>query len=574
MGLDESKNSLITGDYVTLSGYHGSALTTGTSVLASQTATSGAANSIKIYGTAKDGSGTYKVDTPLKGISGGKATFTGLSETSSAGTTTQVAQREHVLGTFTSKASYTPTTGTAKTKTRTSNYGTEYDLDMQAKKGSLPTGILGYYANPIMATASRGAIQGAVNAAQSSDTINAAAGTYTENVVLNKPLTLAGTGLEDNPALNTIIQAKQKDQPVIAITSGGTTVKNLQVKGANVRSTSSAGSGIKIAGSEDISHVTLENVASKGNYFGLEILADGIDISDVNANGIKISGSVGADSHIAAVNSGSISGSSLNGAQISAESAPAGDPTSVSGLSVDQKLRAGRLTSLFENGVIELQYGYAENLQDGRGITCGFEGFCTGTGDAYLVVKQYTDLNPNNPLAKYLPELTRLLTASNPASTSGLSGFISDWATAANDPVFRQVQENVGDSLYYTPAMNYATEWGMTTSLSKAFIWDTMMTHGDGDLDELDSTPAIFDRTVKQMGGSPATGIDEKQFLVAFIAMRKADMLNSYDPETREVWIEAAHRCDVFTEIVNAGNWNLNGPIEIKNPEYGPITVP
>jgi chitosanase len=241
---------------------------------------------------------------------------------------------------------------------------------------------------------------------------------------------------------------------------------------------------------------------------------------------------------------------------------------------VDQKLRAERLTSLFENGVIELQYGYAENLHDGRGITCGFEGFCTGTGDAYLVVKQYTDLNPNNPLAKYLPELTRLLTASNPASTTGLSGFITNWATAANDPVFRQVQENVGDSQYYTPAMNYASEWGMTTSLSKAFIWDTMVMHGDGDLEELDSTPAIFDRTVKQMGGSPATGVDEKEFLVAFIAMRKADLLYSYDPESREVWKEAAQRCDVFTEIVNAGNWDLNGPIAITNREYGPITIP
>ena len=322
VGLEESRNSLITGDYVTLSGYYGSALATGTSVLASQTATCGAANSIKIYGTAKDSSGTYKVDTPLKGISNGKATFAGLSETSSAGTTTQVTQKEHVLGTFTSKASYTPTTGTAKTKTRTSNYGTEYELDMQSTKGSLPTGILGYYANPSMATASRGAIQGAVNAAQSGDTVNAAAGTYTENVLLNKPLTLAGTGLEDNPASNTIIQAKQKDQPVIAITSGDTTVKNLQVKGANELSSGSAGSGIKIAGSEDISHVTLENVASKGNYFGLEILADGIDISDVNANGIRFSGSVEADTHIAAANGGSISASSLNGAQISAQSTP------------------------------------------------------------------------------------------------------------------------------------------------------------------------------------------------------------------------------------------------------------
>ncbi|MFA6373805.1 MAG: hypothetical protein WCW68_14385, partial [Methanothrix sp.] len=99
VGLEEYKGT-VAGDYVTLKGYYGKALTTGTSTLASQTVTSGAANSIKIYGSAKDSSGTSSVNTPLKGISGGKATFAGLSETSFAGTATQVAQKEHVHGTF------------------------------------------------------------------------------------------------------------------------------------------------------------------------------------------------------------------------------------------------------------------------------------------------------------------------------------------------------------------------------------------------------------------------------------------------------------------------------------------
>jgi hypothetical protein len=51
-------------------------------------------------------------------------------------------------------------------------------------------------------------------------------------------------------------------------------------------------------------------------------------------------------------------------------------------------------------------------------------------------------------------------------------------------------------------------------------------------------------------------------------------MLHSYDPATRPGWIEAAPRCDVFMEIVNANNWDFNGPITIEDPEYGPITVP
>ncbi len=149
VGLEEYKGASA-GDYVTLSEYYGKAVTTDTSVLAAQTATGGEANSIKIYGAAKDSSGTYKVDTPITGISGGKGTFQGLSETSVAGTTTGVLQEEHVHGAFTSTAAYAPKRMIKKTKTRTSAYGTEYDIKMNSGKGSSPTGYLGYYLTPGM----------------------------------------------------------------------------------------------------------------------------------------------------------------------------------------------------------------------------------------------------------------------------------------------------------------------------------------------------------------------------------------------------------------------------------------
>lgn len=193
VGLEEYKGTLA-GDYVTLTGYYGKAVTTGTSVLATQSATSGTASTIKIYGSAKDSSESYSVNTPLKGLSGGKATFNALSETSSAGTTNQVVQKEHLHGTFTSTVTYTPTTGTPKIKTRTSNYGADYDLTIAAKKyvsGTSIWGTLGYYVKP---TTSANKIQGAVNMAQSGDTINVATGTYKENVQIDKSLTVKGAG--------------------------------------------------------------------------------------------------------------------------------------------------------------------------------------------------------------------------------------------------------------------------------------------------------------------------------------------------------------------------------------------
>lgn len=194
VGLTETKGSQA-GDYVTLNGYYGRAYSSTKQVTASQTATDGSAYSIKINGRSNAGSGPYSVDTQLSGIAGGKAVLQGLNSKSSAGTTTQVTQKEHIHGGFTSTASYKPTSGTAKSKTRTSNYGTEYDLSMKAAKGKSPSGAVGYYVDPGMATASLGAIQGAVNAAKSGDTINLYSGTYKENVQIDKSLAINGAGM-------------------------------------------------------------------------------------------------------------------------------------------------------------------------------------------------------------------------------------------------------------------------------------------------------------------------------------------------------------------------------------------
>ena len=224
VGLEETKGSS-TGDFVTLNGYDGLASASASSASASQIAASGTANSIKIYGDAKDSIGSYSINTPLIGISGGKATFNALNARSSAGTTTQVSQWERVNGGFTSKL----TAGT-KTQTRTSNYGTDYDLNLMAYKaapGPSLSGIVGYYVNP---TTSTNKIQGAVTAAQSGDWINVAAGTYKENVKIDKSLTVNGF----EGAAKTIVDGQLKgstftigqNNPNIDMTLSGMTIQN------------------------------------------------------------------------------------------------------------------------------------------------------------------------------------------------------------------------------------------------------------------------------------------------------------------------------------------------------------
>ncbi|MCD9023118.1 chitosanase [Cohnella silvisoli] len=241
--------------------------------------------------------------------------------------------------------------------------------------------------------------------------------------------------------------------------------------------------------------------------------------------------------------------------------------SAAAGLDAEYKARAEAITSVFENGTTELQYGYAENLNDGRGITSGRAGFTTGTGDAYVVVKRFTDLVPENPLAQYLSELERLNTASQKDDVSGLSGYIEAWRSLGNDSTFRQVQNDVVDEMYYGPSQVFADNLGLNLNLSRGQLYDAIIQHGSS-ADYSDSLPALINWTNERMGGTPASGVDEKDWMNAFLDVRRADLENAVDPATREEWKKSVGRVDVYKSIVADGNWDLNGPITINTPEW------
>jgi chitosanase len=235
------------------------------------------------------------------------------------------------------------------------------------------------------------------------------------------------------------------------------------------------------------------------------------------------------------------------------------------GLNAEQKRRVEQLTSLFENGTTDLQYSYIKDLHDGRGYTAGRAGFCTACGDLYSVVKLYTQKVSNNPLAKYLDTLKKLADGGSD-STSGLKGFVDTWKNAAKDTLFKQAQDQVVDDTYYNPAMRKAQDLGLKTALAKAFLYDTIIQHGDGD--DPDSFFSMLDRFNKAEGGSPKTGVDEKKWLIDFIKYRKKVLQNASDADTKDVWADSAGRCDVFLNIAQGGNYDLDGPIKVDTDDY------
>ena len=225
-----------------------------------------------------------------------------------------------------------------------------------------------------------------------------------------------------------------------------------------------------------------------------------------------------------------------------------------------QKRRAEQLTSIFENDTPRLQYGYVEDIGDERGYTSGRAGFCTGTADAVQVIRDYNSLRPRNPLRKYLAQLELLeaafLETEEPqGDTSGLDAvgsYPQDWRASAADPAFRAAQDRVVDKLYFRPAMRHARRLGLATALSKAVLYDTIIQHGEeGEASLTD----LIERAHQALGLEPRVGVDEEVWLRAFLAQRHAVL------EGTDVWRESRGRVEQLRELLDRGNFNLEGPI-------------
>lgn len=156
-------------------------------------------------------------------------------------------------------------------------------------------------------------------------------------------------------------------------------------------------------------------------------------------------------------------------------------PVSAGGLDDPAKKEiAMKLVSSAENSSLDwkAQYGYIEDIGDGRGYTAGIIGFCSGTGDMLDLVELYTRRKPGNVLAKYLPALREV---DGTDSHDGLDpDYRRDWGKAAEDSAFQQAQNDERDRVYFNPAVSQGKADGIGT-LGQFAYYDAIVMHGDGD---------------------------------------------------------------------------------------------
>lgn len=260
-GIEETKGPQAD-DYVSLNGYYGKAYSSEMLVYALQTEAEGSADSIDISSISSNVNETPSVDTQMSGISGERAVISWLDSIAYAGNITQASQEGHLQGEFTSTA-----TSGGENITRTSSYGTEYDLGMRAINGTSPTGTVGFYVNPSATNSTFGEIQGAVNASEPGDTVNLNNGTYIENVHVDKSLSIKGIG-----ANGTIIDGNR---------SG-----SVFVIGQNDTNISVELSAMTIQGGSGTSLLTESNDTNDTALFGGGILNYGnLAVEDANISG-------------------------------------------------------------------------------------------------------------------------------------------------------------------------------------------------------------------------------------------------------------------------------------------------
>ena len=178
--------------------------------------------------------------------------------------------------------------------------------------------------------------------------------------------------------------------------------------------------------------------------------------------------------------------------------------------SISQRKTADQIISIFENNTPIIQYDYAENLFDGRGITAGRAGFTSATADILEVIKRYTVIIPNNLLSKYLSRLEELAKTED-GSVAGLEGLEASWKESSKDVIFRNVQDEILNEWYFTPALKQAQLLGVKLPLTLLNLYDAIIQHGEGD--DFDGLPNMIKQTTSKVGGTIKDGIDEKVWL-------------------------------------------------------------
>ena len=361
-----------------------------------------------------------------------------------------------------------------------------------------------------------------------------------------------------------------RGRPIVASTVLGSGYEATQAVDGypGTRWASAAGPGtqwlrLDLGKAQDVGRVRLRWEHAYARAYRIQVSGDGVGWTDIYAttagdggtDDLKRLDGAGHYLRILATQPGTAEGYSLSEAQAYGPGPAAATITgsaTVPGLATGltdprKKSLALQLVSSAENSTLNWrgEFGYLEDIDDGRGYTGGIVGFCSGTSDMLALVTEYTRRSPGNKLARFLPALR---TVDGSDSHAGLDpGFPAAWRSAAADPIFQKTQEDERDRMYFHPAVSMATSDGLR-ALGQFAYYDAAVMHGQSGLRGIRATAL-------RVAKPPRQGGDETAWLNAFLNARVKEMRTeaAHSDVSR---VETAQRA-----FLRASNLDLNAPL-------------
>ncbi|WP_158412853.1 chitosanase [Hyphomicrobium nitrativorans] len=223
--------------------------------------------------------------------------------------------------------------------------------------------------------------------------------------------------------------------------------------------------------------------------------------------------------------------------------------------------RIKSISNIFEVGAPRADFGYIEDLGDGRGYTITQYGFVTNELETGWIIERYTDLAAANSLTPFLAQLPPKASGTDSAK---LAGFAKAWGRElARGPFLQQACDEVADRLYFNPAMEAARTLGVTLPVGRLILYDTILQHGGGE--DPDSFGAILERARKTVAAHEEDG--EVEFLNAFLKVRRRVLADPANSETADVWRQSVGRVDALSGLL-AHNPGLEPPVLVMSDDF------
>ena len=235
-------------------------------------------------------------------------------------------------------------------------------------------------------------------------------------------------------------------------------------------------------------------------------------------------------------------------------------------LTATQRTMILKLQSVLLHDTVSAQYFRVSLQPGGGGYVAGIGDFATADGSAAKVIDAYSGRVGDNVLSRDYRQILTRLAEEHSAATTQLGGYSDAWRQAGRDPVFRQVQDDVLQAEYLTPATTAARKAGVRSPLGIAIFFDAILQHGNSE--SPDGLPALVRRTNEAFDGPP-DATPERDWLTTFLTVRGDTLLSPSEPRDKQLWPLSVVRVEALADLLERNEMQLEPPLVLK--PYGTV---